>query len=200
MLNSNALTTVEKVKSHLSIAPSVTLEDARLIDFINAASDYIESFCERKFKAMDHIELISVEDKWGIMPIEYPINSVTELAISHTQEWDNASAIVDPTAYFISDKQTRISFIQSRARSRKSVRLKYNAGYTAIPGDLELACIWLVEWYYRQRQRADIGKTSMSKGDESIGIVGQVPSQINELLHRYKRNEFGYYIGDAFSG
>lgn len=192
------LTTLAQVKSHLSIQSSNVLEDIRLNIFINAASEFIEQYCDRLFEYQEHSEILNVDNRWSIMPSQWPIVSVTDIVLSYAQDFTN-TAPMDPTSYFISDKATQISFIQSRARSRKSMRIRYFAGYQTIPVDLELACIWLVEWYYRNRQRADIGKTSMSKGDESIGILDQAPRQIIQILERYKRSEFGYYLGDAFA-
>lgn len=189
MLRSNALVTLEAVKLHLGLAPSNVAEDARLELFINAASAFIETYCSRRFKSQSYTELQSGRQNNYIVPLHFPITAISEIRISNTSAWSDAATLVSDEDYLISDYGTSIQLWFNVLHGYNNVRIIYTAGYTTLPSDLELAAMWAVEWYYRHRQRADMGKISTSKGDESIGILASMPPQITEILNGYKRLE-----------
>jgi len=47
----------------------------------------------------------------------------------------------------------------------------------------------MVEWFYRHRERGDMGRTSKTKGDETVGILAEMPPMIKEALLEYKRTD-----------
>lgn len=189
-LNANALTSLATFKEHLNQPASVTLGDSVLELFINSASEFIERFCERKFHADDYVEYHSGARQNILLPVQWPLNSVAEVRLSSDRDWTNANSLIDPDDYFIFDGDLTIAFHFRLPVGTGNVRISYNAGFTTIPSDLELACLWAAEWYYRNRSRENIGKTSESKGDESVGLLAELPPMVTEILMNYKRTEF----------
>lgn len=189
-LNANALTTVAKAKSHLAVTPADVSQDARIELFVNAASERVARYCDRNFVAQSYTEYHSSNGTDFLIPKDYPVNSIAEIRVSSSQDW---SVTPTPAAdYFIEDNSDTISFAYQLPRGRQNIRLMYNAGYTAIPSDLELACLWFVEFFYRHRERGDMGRTSLGKGDESVGVLAEMPKMILQILNDYKRTEMPY--------
>lgn len=189
-LNSNALLTLQEVKYHLKVPSGTVSDDATFEMFINAASDRVASFCDRIFLQGTYTELHSGRRQNYLLPNQYPITAISEIRIDNSREWTNANNLVAAANYVIADFQSTIQYDGSFPSGYNNIRVIYTAGYVTVPSDLKLACLWFVEWYYRHRAREDMGKTSMSKGDESIGILAETPKMIKEILMDYKRCEF----------
>lgn len=189
-LNANALVTLNLAKGHLAIPLSNTAEDARVELFINAASDRASTYCNRIFVLDDYTESHHGRRQNILLPLQYPINSVAELRIAGDRNWTDAANLIDASKYFIGDGSDSIIYDGIFPNGFGNVRIIYNAGYVTIPSDLQLACLWFVEWFYRHRTSENMGKTSISKGDESIGILAEAPKMILQILDDYKRTEF----------
>jgi hypothetical protein len=188
MLNPNALITLSSIKSHLGILESKVLEDSILELFINSASQFIESYCERILRQVEYIEYFNGSYGRVIITKQWPINSVTSIKESATGNWSGSEAVA-ASRYSVSSDKLSIKLDFDFPRRRSNVQVIYNAGFSPVPADLQLAATWATEWYYRHRQRVDIGKVSSSKGDESIGILAEMPKQVFQILNSYKRFE-----------
>lgn len=189
----NALTTVEVLKIHLKVGNATTppVED-RLQLYINAASAKIESYCDRFFHSTAYVgELHSGRRQNYLLSRQYPIISVEELRIDPSRQWTSPTSLVPVGKYTVADDYQTLQLDGLFPAGFNNVYLSYTAGYATIPNDLAFGCIWLAEWYYRHAERADMGKTSMGKGDENIGILSKTPEMILEHLRPYKRTEFG---------
>lgn len=186
-----ALTTLSKVKSHLGMKESDTQFDAKVTVYLDAASDAIESMCQRKFAAADYTELFHGNRGDTLVPFQYPINSIDEIRVDYTRTWTDPSTLIDATAYgFSTDGLAITRYTGIWPLGKDNIRVVYNAGYTVIPNDLQLAVLWLTEWYYLHNNRRDQGRTSISKGDESVSILASMPPMIREIIARYKRVDF----------
>jgi len=188
-LNANALTTLNQFKLQIDLSAAITNLDTRLEMYINAASQVIESYCNRSFKQMTHTEFQHGARSNIILLAQWPITSVTEVNIDQDKLF-GASTIIPATQYSISDRNTSLSVSMKTPGGQNNVKIVYVAGYANIPSDLELACIWAAEWFYHGQKRQDMGRTSVSKGDESVGVLSAMPEMILELLQNYKRTEF----------
>lgn len=184
-----SLTTLAKVKNQLDIPVSDTSQDTRLNTYLNAASAAIESYCERKFEQTTYTEYHHGRRMNFIMPREFPIISVTELRVDGDRVFTDPSTLIPVNEYSIADRNRTIFYSGKFPQGFNNIKLVYSAGYATIPGDIELACIWACEWFVKHRERKDIGRTSVSKGDESVGILASMPPMILELINPYKRCE-----------
>jgi uncharacterized phiE125 gp8 family phage protein len=190
-LNANALTTLATAKSHLSISPNDTAQDARVELFINAASQRIESITDRLLLDQGPIVEFQHGRRENILLLrQFPILTVTELWVDSTHLFTDPLKLIPATDYGIGDDLNSIVYYERVfPNGYQNIQVKYTAGYVAVPSDLELACLWLVEWFYLHRGRQDMGRTTASKGDESVGILASMPPMIQEILLHYKRTE-----------
>ena len=182
-----ALATLAECKSQLDINPSNTAQDTRLTLYINAATQTIETYCGREFAVnAARTELHDGDSSNAVMTHHWPINSVSELWIDTSRQFIDTALQLAVTDYVIQgdNRITLINRISPKAPS--SIKVIYSSGYAAIPADLTLACIWLVEWFYFHRNRQDMGRTNANKGDESIGILSEAPKMILQLIQPYK--------------
>jgi len=189
-LNSNALTSVANLKFQLNILTSDNTQNTMLELYINAASQAIETYCDRKFK-IPSSSYVEYHDGGGmdyILPRQYPVTEITDIRIDQERVF-GTDTIVDATEYEAADEGQTITSDRIFPTGRQNVRLTYKAGYDPVPADIELACLWTAEWFYRQRARGDMGRTSVSKGDESVGVLAELPKQVLQLIEQYKRTE-----------
>lgn len=189
-LNSNALTTLNMAKTYLKIPLAETSKDSLIELWINAASQAIESECDRKLKAQSITEHHHGRKTNFALLREWPINSVTEVRLDSKAVFTDASTLVPVDDYRIADDNNCVVFLnRSVPMGYNNLRIIYNAGYATVPSDLEHACLWMVFWYDRMRTADDIGKTSKSKGDESFSMSQSMPQDIKDTINRYKRVE-----------
>jgi hypothetical protein len=176
-LSSNALTTLEAVKSYLKIEISQTVDDERLEDLINACSSAIENYCERKFKE----QTITDEEYDGkgtkyILLQQYPVKSVNSVSV------DGAILVADQYKVKKSDGLLiRVNSVWSKGDINISVT--YTAGLSEIPPDLELACRHFVMSFYK----ADVAAFSTTFSDGFVFRADAMPAQVKMILQPYKK-------------
>lgn len=187
-----ALCTPAQLKSYLGIPTATTQDDAKFELFINAATDAIENFCDRKLVSRGTLtELQHGRRSNIIITREFPIISIAEVRQDYNGIFTDAATLIDPIEYQIADTSTSICLLKSHfASGYNNVQVKYDAGYVVIPSDLVLACIWYVEWIHLARNRQDMGRTNVSKGDESYTVDGGMPAKLALILTSYKRCDF----------
>lgn len=188
-LNANALTTLAKAKAHCGVLPNQTVSDTKLEMFINAASAEIETYCDRKFVSQTETEYLHGRNQNMVIPKQWPITAITGLWVDGERQFGSGTEISN-TEYFIEDDDTSILYTRRFPHGYRNIKLTYTYGYTSIPSNLELACLWLVEWYYRHNDAHMMGRSSTSKGDENTAILTDMPPMIQRMLNGFKRTEF----------
>jgi hypothetical protein len=184
------LATLAQLKTQLNFKQSDTQYDAKLTLFLSAASDWIESYCNRKFESQVWTELFHGNRSNLLNPKQWPITAITSLKISGTRDWSDPGVLVDAADYGIdSDEVGVIYFGAHFPGGFNNVQLVYTAGYATIPSDLQLVCLWAGEWFYLHNQRGDAGRVSVGKQGESVGILADIPAMIKSVLQSYKRIE-----------
>lgn len=193
-LSPYALTTVEVAKAHLNVPTADTTQSARLELLINAASQRMESMTDRALKSRSHVELRSGRRSNIITLRQWPVTAISQINVDNSSQF-GAPTIIDPSNYAICDEQNSVVLLNDYFDvGYNNVRIAYTAGYNSTDhigqlADLELVCLWLVEWYYRHRERGDMGRTSKTKGDETVGILAEMPPMIKEAILDYKRTD-----------
>lgn len=195
-LIASALTTLATAKSHLAMPAATGPDDARVELFINAATGRIEAFTDRRLKSRALVELFDGGRQNMLVPRQWPITAVGELRIDASHVFTDPSTLVAATEYAVSAAGDAVVLVNGMAfpRGFSNVQLSFTGGYLTGTHDadlanLELACLWLVEWLFRHRHREDMGRTTANKGDESVGILAEMPKMIRELLDDYRRTE-----------
>jgi hypothetical protein len=187
-----ALSTLADVKAQLDIIPANVSQDSRLNLYINAATQAIETYCSREFSLnATRTEYHDGDNSNAILTFQWPINSISELWIDSGRLFTDVTLKLDATEYGYQGSNRVTLFDRISPKSSGVIKIIYSSGYSTVPYDLNLACIWLVEWFYFHRNRQDMGRTTASKGDESIGVLSEAPKMILQLLNPYRNNTVG---------
>lgn len=189
-----ALTSLEMARSHLNISSTDTTQTARLELFINAATARIESMTDRLLKERTITEVRSGRRNNIIVLRQWPVTAIASVKVD-TNSVFSADSALSADDYQIADDQTSVQIKnQVFSSGTNNIQIVYTAGYNTTDhlgqlADLEIATLWMVEWFYRHRERGDMGRSSKSKGDESVGILIDMPPMIEALIKDYKRFE-----------
>jgi hypothetical protein len=196
MAAANALTTVAMAKEYLKIPALVTSEDTMVDFFIDAASELLETECERKFKSQAFTEKQHGRRQNTLLLKQWPVTAIGELRIDNSGVFTDAATIVDPLSYQISDDGNGLVLLRGVFPSGyNNVRVVYTAGYATVPMDLVEACLWLVFWQNSIRNAADIGRTTKNKDAETVSYLQSAPQHVKDCILRYKRTEC--FVGNA---
>jgi hypothetical protein len=191
-----ALASLADVKAQLDIQPSNLSQDTRLTLYINAATQAIETYCGREFTLnATRTEYHDGDGSNAVLTNQWPINSISELWIDSGRLFTDITLKLAATDYGYQGTNRITLFNQISPKASGVIKIIYSSGYATAPYDLNLACIWLVEWFYFHRNRQDMGRTTASKGDESIGVLAEAPKMILQLLNPYR----DYRSGSQFS-
>ena len=183
---SSDLCTLADVKELLD--ETTTDYDADLNLLIDAASEYIEQFCDRAFYTTTYTsEKYDGNGEDDFWPHNYPVTAISSLAISGSTVTESAD--YSGSGYFLYDRPqnapSRIHYDGGFSEGHQNVVISYTAGYATIPSDLAQACRDLVIWKFKQRKEPGIksehiGNYSYTRGDlEAAGVM--------TVLQIYKR-------------
>lgn len=176
-LAANALTDVPKAKGYCGIDAAETSLDTLIESLINASSNAMENFCNRILKAQDIIdEEYDGTGSANLMLNQLNINSITSVKVD--------DVLVDASEYKLRKGSGIIVRLKSSwPKDVLNVKVTYNAGFVAVPADLELACKHLVKFYYK----TDIADFSRTFGEGLVMSPEAWPRQVRALLSAYKK-------------
>ena len=183
----NDLTTLANVKQWLKV--TTTNDDTLLSSLITAASQYIQTYCDRDFVQQEYTEVRSGKGTRSMQFANHPVSSVQKVMLG---------SLLIPPAPSVGDPNwpgVGYTFTPTLITLRgylfwadvANVELVYTAGYATIPADLVQAANELVGLRYRQRDH--IGLTG------STGVDGQhigyddsaLTPSLATLLSQYKK-------------
>lgn len=165
MLAPNAMTTLRKIKRKLQLPPEESENDEDIEDLINAASDYIEKFCDRKFGRNSYTELIAGTGRLKILVNNYPVVSVESINVSGDDIAPDDYEVISESGMLYRDngwpeRGFGVENLTYEVTEPKlNVKIKYTSGFVLpkdgtadtprdLPWDLEQVCIKLVLLYY----------------------------------------------------
>ncbi len=195
----HALTTLQRIKDRLNITASE--HDAVLQRLINAATDYIESNCGRRFKSASYVETHSVlsgmQEYLALRQI--PVTSFASLeyraGTPSTPQW---------TAYLPDEYELLEEGVSGIVRMYgaypsplSAFRATYTAGYLFdfanfgdpskhnLPADLTDLCERMVVRFWKRREKP--GVMSESIRDSSVTWKDTVDADDQDVISRYAR-------------
>jgi hypothetical protein len=197
------LTTKRAVLQYLNINDD-TPESFIAVRLMKAATDFIEGqlvssdimqggFCNRRFLATDYTLAKYTGDNYrDLLLRQYPINSITTIIIDDTTEFPSGASTLKDLDFYI-DTETQGNIINANiwpAGDPLNLEITYNAGFTAIPFDLEMAAIGLVALKWQKKgqelmKSEKIGQYSYTLAD----INSENPFNdevIRQTLERYR--------------
>jgi hypothetical protein len=176
------LTTLANARAWLNLTSQD--DDVLLARLITAASGFIESYINRTLGVHSVSE---VRDGLGgrrMVLSDYPIVSVTTLAVNGVAI--PAAADVVSNGYRVVGIMVLLTgYIFSKGLG--NVEVTYSSGYATTPPEIEQACIELVAWRYKERDR--IGQSSKSVGaQETVTYsIKDMPDDVKTILNQYKK-------------
>jgi uncharacterized phiE125 gp8 family phage protein len=195
-LNANALCTLAEAKDYLDIPTLVTEFDARVERYINAASQLIEEYTDRKliYQAYDL--------KWDgrrsdrILFPEYPVIAITK--VWDDPSWEFTSQEEIPATDWMLQDDMIILRGRRFSRGNGNVRIQFTAGYQsptvgglglAFPATLSHACLMTVDWLQKVRDDRRTGVSSKGKQGENISFSSGLPEEIKQMVADFVRFE-----------
>lgn len=179
------LTTLADVKAWLQTGQSTfpITDDALLTRLITAASQYIQTWLNRKIALADYVE---TRDGTGGQTLQFgcfPVAAVLSLAID--EQTIPLSTTTCAAGYSFSATQLAVRGYTFN-RGVQNVVVAYTAGYATTPLDIAQACIELVALRYRERTR--IGEVSRSLGGAETVSYSQkdMSDGTRTLLQQYR--------------
>lgn len=184
------LTTLAKVKEYLELDSSDTTYDTLLSHLITAASDFIQSYCNRWFneKSYSKEEYDGTGDS-RLNLKQYPVSSSSSFTLEKNQAVDNSDnwTTYDGKDYWIHYDEGIVElYADIFTKAPRKYRVSYTAGYSSVPVDLEWACWKIVSAIFNKRKAEGISQESL--GDYSVHFMDiiQEDKTLKEVLNRYR--------------
>jgi hypothetical protein len=200
MPNTNALTTVARLKSFMGITSAT--HDTLLDSVVDATSQFIQNYCDRTFVETTYTN--EIYDGVGtdkLMLRNYPVSTTAAFTLEvrtspmNVSSWDAISSDLYHTHY----NRGIIEMVGGRFYELpRHYRITYTAGYVfdnaatfledVNAGDLEYAVWKLATDLFRQRKQGT-GVQSESIGEYSVTLrkSTMVNQEIRDILANYKR-------------
>jgi hypothetical protein len=196
-LSPYALTTLETAKEHLGIPALTVTFDDRIKRFINAATDKIETYCDRMFK--QRIGIIEFQDGFAnnrLLLDQWPALKPTQLWVDPTGLFTDVLYQLD-TSYYELDRSSRgegigVVLLGGRVFQKgiRNIKMVYDAGFVTVPAGLEDCCLWTMEYLYDMQSDHRIGVSQKGKNQENTTFQDDLPALVKETLTAYKRAEW----------
>jgi hypothetical protein len=187
------LITIDDFKTYKGINSE---EDDPIISLlIGSVSNFIKEYTDRALIDYAHIDKVEYFDaiNYGEMyPYEFPLQSVTELAVS-VDGGVTYTILVEDTDYFVDTQEDKvinntgnIGFVTGTI-THKSGRLTYQGGYDKTPQDLKLAAMDMVEYYRKGEHSMSMSMQSATVDNPVFELPGSLlPPHIKRVLDLYR--------------
>jgi hypothetical protein len=176
------LTTLATTKAWLGI-PTGTTEDTLLNRLITAASGFIQSWLNRQLLSASYTETRDGHGGPTMVFANYPVTAVASVTVDGVAIPAAASVLANGYRF----TGTMISLAGYLfTRGTGNVTLVYTAGYAAVPSEIEQACLELIGYKYKERDR--IGHESKSLAGEVVTFITKdMPEPVKAILKNYRK-------------
>lgn len=195
-----ALTTKAKVKARLTNVTNTDF-DALIDELIESVTDWIESFCNRRFKQTTYTQELydgrnpSGGSKSTLRLKNFPVGTVTAFQYKvGASTWNDFLS----TEYVVDYDAGVIEYVNgSFPIGYRNLRVTYSAGYVidfgtegnmTLPRDLINAATELTIRAFKKREH--VGKSSQTTGGDAITWLNEVDATILLTLQKYQKLEF----------
>lgn len=201
-ISTYGLTTLARAKNFMEIGGAG--DDGLIESLINMVSDFIESYCDRRFIQTAYSN--EVYDGNGMTELllkQYPVASASSFTLQRRDTVDNNSSFstIASQDYFVKYNEGIVAYVNDNFYPYpQHYRISYTAGYafdnagagatleSVGIGDLEFAVWKLVNQAYKNR-RVSANVQSESIGDYSVSFRKQVmmDEELRAILDKYRR-------------
>jgi len=182
-IHSYALCTLAQVKTTLGITDSAN--DDILTRLINATTDYIESYCDRRFALTQYTD--EYYNGYGddeLVLRQFPISEAEEdvPTISFIDKGTETAVSIDDCEIYYDEG---IIYYSIFPKGRKNIKISYKAGYATIPADLAQACIEIVVANYNRSKTVAVKSESIGSYSVTYADV-QASPHAKGILNLYR--------------
>ena len=163
-------------------------EDQVMVEkLLTAASVWAHITTSRLLARRDLTEVYDGHDSAVLFARNYPINAITTIHQDEDRVFgiDTLVAVGD-YVYSTSGPRTIVAINDVIWElGVQTIQVVYNAGYAAIPDDLENAVLMLVDFWYKSYDAHRFGVTSVGVADQRIAYELGIPRQIRDMVLPY---------------
>lgn len=193
------LTTLANVKQWVNL--TATTDDALLTRLISGVSLNIQAWLNRNIPEQSYTEIRSGlgggEGKYRMILANYPVIAVSSLMIDDQSIPASSDNGVMQPGYGFADHEIWLAPVSSSVdalysdgyqftRGTRNVQITYTAGYPVVPLDIEQACIELVAFRYRERDRIGLKSKGLA-GETTAFNTADLPDSVKTLLQQYRK-------------
>ena len=187
------LITIDEFKTYKGVNSET--DDPIVSLLIGAVTSFFKEYTNRDlidYAHSDKVEYFDALTYPEMYPKEFPLQSVTELAVS-VDGGVTYTVLVEDTDYFVDTQEDRIinntgnvGFV-SGTITHKSGKLTYQGGYDKTPQDLKLATMDLVEYYRKGEHAQSMSMQSANVDNPVFELPGSyLPPHIKRVLDLYR--------------
>ena len=171
-------------------------DDYNLSQLISSVSQLVKTYCGNTFidyYSTDKVDTFSIDwDTHLVQLTESPVISVS--AVETRDSVTSSYQAVTSTNYYLDYNTDTVLYVtgsnyKNWPRGPGAVKVTYRAGYSSLPGDLKLAVIDLITYYYRdeyKERKTLAGATVQNPGTSSQDSSVAFPDHIKRVLDLYK--------------
>lgn len=165
--------------------PFPSVDDALLARLITAASQFVQTWLQRRIAVSDWIEVRDGNGGKRLSFANFPVSAVLSLSIDGLAIPPAPAGGGFGAGYVFSPTELALrGYVFSRRA--QNVVVTYTAGYTEVPPDIAQACIELVGQRYRERVRiGEVSKALMS-GETVAFSQKDMSDDVKTLLAQYR--------------
>lgn len=193
------LTQLTTLKARLKLPEHDVQDDVLLTSFITAVSARLDRECNRIFARAEDATYEFRADEMDIFVDRYPVEVVNKwfLKDDETTGWVEQTDIV----YLLVPPKNIIELSIPLGTSRQMAKVEFDGGYvlpggtvgtgmTALPADVEQACLDQCVWLYQNKDRLGLANVSGEGGslakDATLNSSNLLPS-VRAMVKKYER-------------
>ena len=187
------LTQLDAVKLRLAITFSD--DDVILRRAIEAVSARFDIYCNRAFGRVENARKEFPADSFEVSVESFPIESVARFEIKRTEAegWTE----IDPAPEYFVRGGCVVSLLGRLGTGRELASVVYTGGYvlpgteaadgqTALPADIEQACVEQVAYWYQNRSKLGVASVTENSVTTTASQNPLLPS-VEDMLQRHIR-------------
>lgn len=170
---------VTQVKDYLGLRSGD--DDNLLSRLCLAATDWMQTYLNRDIASVAYAsELRDGTGTQSLMLANSPITAVSSVFINGTA--------LDPSK-FIFDNYLLIRTDGSVfTRGLRNISVSYTAGFIVVPDDIVQACVELVAWRYKEKERVGQSTVSFASSGQNVTYqTSDVPADVKTTLNNYRK-------------